>query len=75
MIDLEQLLVMKPLVHEIRLKPIPDEDFPYHLIPNGVNYPWREGRVQQIFYEWDGKVIWGLMARILAHFLEIIRKG
>jgi len=72
-VDLETLLSIQPLIHHTRLKVEPAEDFPYHLVPNGEQYQWRTGTFPQYFYEIDGHVIWGLTARILSHFLDVIR--
>lgn len=72
-VDLERLLAMQPASYDVGFKVEPGADFPFHLIPNGQQYAWRTGKVAQLFYEIDGRVIWGLTARILAHFLDIIR--
>jgi len=73
-VELERLLRADPEVHEIRTTLKPDPSFPFHLIPNGENYQWRSGKIQQMFYQFEGHVIWGLTARILYHFLEVIRE-
>lgn len=49
------------------------EDFPLHLIPEGKDYPFRRTIYPQYFYIWKEDVIWGLTARILTHFLDLIR--
>jgi coenzyme A diphosphatase NUDT7 len=71
-ISLERLLAVRPTVYEVPLKIQPEEDYPFHLIPNGADYPWRASKVPHLFYEVDGRVIWGLTARILEHFLEVV---
>ncbi|MDG5786489.1 CoA pyrophosphatase [Evansella sp. AB-P1] len=73
-IPLSTLLKMKPKEHHVFLKVMPEESFPYHLIPNGENYNWRTGKITEQFYEYEGHVIWGLTARILTHVLDEIRK-
>lgn len=72
-IELSRLLEVKPEVFTVPLKPDPPADFPYHLIPNGRDYAWRTSKTEQWFYEMDGQVIWGLTARILTHFLDLLR--
>ncbi len=72
LVPLERLLETRPAVYQASLKLQPDENYPYHLIPNGLDYPWRTGKVSHLFYEIDERVIWGLTARILEHFLELI---
>jgi hypothetical protein len=49
------------------------ENYPYELVPGGENYPYRQAKYPQHFYQWEDKVIWGLTARILKHFLDLIR--
>lgn len=72
-VGLDRLLRTDPEVYEMTFKHFPAEDFPFHLIPNGRDYRWRQGVVPQLFYQFDGHVIWGLTARILTHFLDIVR--
>ncbi|NGQ95928.1 CoA pyrophosphatase [Brevibacillus sp. SYP-B805] len=72
-IELERLLAIDPDCYETLVKVEPLPDFPFHLIPNGREYAWRIGTLPQYFYEIDGRVIWGLTARILNHFLDVVR--
>lgn len=74
-VPVSKLSLMKPKEHYIYLKVEPEGGFPYHLIPNGEDYNWRTGSVTELFYEYNGHVIWGLTARILAHVMEEISKG
>lgn len=69
-VPLEFLLKTKPKLYYVDLQVKPPEDFPFHLIPNGRNYKWRKGRIPEYFYFYEDKVIWGLTARVLHHFLE-----
>lgn len=48
----------------------PEEDFPFSLIPHGRDYHWRQGRYPIFFYEYEGRVIWGLTAKILYDFVK-----
>lgn len=73
MIPLDFLLQYGPKEHILRLKPDFSDDFPLQLIPHGANYPFRLNRLQQYFYLWEGEVIWGLTARILHHFIELLK--
>ncbi|MED4582913.1 VOC family protein [Brevibacillus choshinensis] len=73
-ISLDTLLAMEPAIHTTSSFMQPEEDFPFHLIPGGKRYPWRTGTVEHLFYEVEGRVIWGMTARVLAHFLELIRQ-
>ncbi|MEN3042517.1 MAG: CoA pyrophosphatase [Fervidobacterium sp.] len=53
----------------------PPDDFPYDLIPNGRNYPWKKGRYDVIFYKWNDHIIWGITARIAKRAYEILKNG
>ncbi|MBO8173033.1 MAG: CoA pyrophosphatase [Bacillaceae bacterium] len=72
-VPLDWLLDHDPLVHYVNLEVKPDPDFPYDLIPKGRHYPWRTRRMVEYFYQYGDYVIWGLTARILHHFLTLIR--
>jgi len=72
-VPLIRLLEMQPLVKKVRLRMDLGTDFPYHLVPGGKDYPWRTGEYPVYFYEYEKYVIWGLTARILHHFLDLIR--
>lgn len=71
-LPLDRLLATQPAKYLSTVMSEPEEDFPYHLIPGGKRYPWKIGTVEHLFYEVDGRVIWGLTARVLAQFLEWI---
>ncbi|UCZ54404.1 CoA pyrophosphatase [Bacillus shivajii] len=71
-VPLSALKKMEPKKHHVYLKVKPEDEFPFHLIPNGENYEWRTGVVNEQFYGYDGYTIWGLTARILTHVLEEI---
>lgn len=73
-VELERLFAIEPSRYNTMLRVEPAQDFPYHLVPNGEQYAWRTGAFPQYFYEIDGQIIWGLTARILSHFLDVIRK-
>lgn len=73
-IPLERLLPLNPLYHKVKIKIEPPEDFPFEKIPFGRNYPWRQATWPELFYEVEGRIIWGMTARLLHHFLEIVRE-
>lgn len=72
-VPLSYLLNAKPLIHNISMQPIMEDDFPFELIPNGRDYPFNCGNYVQYFYIWEGEVIWGLTSRILQHFIELLK--
>lgn len=74
-VPLQELKEQTPLAAEIILKVIPPPGYPFHLIPQGKDYPFRAGRLHHYFYEYDGEIIWGITARILLNFFAIINSA
>ena len=60
----------RPEVYMTTVTTIPDDDFPFDLIPGGRDYPWRSRRHPIYFYRHPEGVIWGLTAMILHEFFE-----
>lgn len=73
-IPLSHLKNMKPETYKINFKVEPEENFPFDQIIGGEKYKWRPRILDEHFYFYEGKVIWGLTARILSHFIELIKK-
>lgn len=72
LVPLEKLRTARPELHFVDVRMEPPDDFPFERIPNGRDYKWRSGQIPEYFYEYEGRVIWGLTARILHHFLTLI---
>ena len=74
-VPLQYFFDVKPKVHQLSFEPVAKEndDFPYHLIPGGRNYPWKMMNIKEYFYEYENYVIWGLTAKIVRHFIEILQ--
>lgn len=70
-VPLSFLQKAEPELHFVDLQMTPPADFPFDLIPNGRNYKWRAGKIPEYFYFYEDRIIWGLTARILHHFLEV----
>lgn len=51
---------------------VPGNGFPFEKIPGGTNYPWRRGRYEVNFYEYDTHIIWGLTAKIMKASVDLI---
>lgn len=64
----------KPLIYEIDLSAKLGEDFPYHLIENGKEYPFRNAVNKQYFYKYGDTVIWGFTAQIVKSFMDILKE-
>lgn len=72
-IPLDWLLTHQPVKHIVQMDPQPGEDFPYDRIAQGKNYNWRKRTIEELFYHYNDHSVWGMTARILTHFLEILR--
>ena len=63
-----------PEVYEVDWHPVFPVDFPFNKIYGGRNYGWRPRRSRIRFYEYEGRVIWGMTARIIENYVSQ-RKG
>jgi 8-oxo-dGTP pyrophosphatase MutT (NUDIX family) len=50
-----------------------DDDFPYHLIPQGKKHNQKRGAYEIYFYRYNGRIIWGITAEITKNFIDIIK--
>ncbi|MGM0839673.1 MAG: NUDIX hydrolase [Bacillota bacterium] len=62
----------EPDLYNIKFKMEPEESFPFKQIPGGENYNWQARNMKEHFYYYEDKVIWGLTARVLHHFVKLI---
>ncbi|MDP4162144.1 MAG: CoA pyrophosphatase [Bacillota bacterium] len=62
----------QPECHKINYQIQPESNFPFHLIAGGENYNWQMRKLDEYFYHYRGKVIWGLTARLVRHFIELL---
>lgn len=72
-IPLNWLLDHQPQQHIVELDPQPGEDFPYDRIAQGRGYVWRKRPIVELFYHYKDHSVWGMTARILTHFLDVIK--
>ncbi|WP_449539343.1 NUDIX hydrolase [Ferdinandcohnia sp. Marseille-Q9671] len=61
-----------PQVHKIKFHVEPDKNFPYGDIIGGENYKWQVRGMDEVFYYYENRVIWGLTAGILKHFIDVL---
>ena len=61
-------------VYTVDWKPVFPEDFPFDKIYGGKNYGWRPRKSRIRFYEYEGRVIWGMTARIIENFVHSTKK-
>lgn len=71
-VPLSYFLKTKPKKYKVYFQVVPEENFPFSLIAGGENYNWREHQIDELFYEYDEKAIWGLTAKILTHFIALL---
>lgn len=62
----------QPDSYKINFQVEPEDGFPFDLIIGGENYNWQTRTMHEYFYRHNEKVIWGLTARVLTHFIELL---
>lgn len=72
-IPVNWLLNYKPYMHLVSMEPTPSPDFPYEKIVNGADYKWGTRAIEEWFYDYKEYTIWGLTARVLKHFIGLIK--
>ena len=72
-IPIKWLLNYEPYMHKVSVELVPSPDFPFGKIVNGAQYQWRTQTMEEWFFDYEKYTIWGLTARILKHFIEIIK--
>lgn len=72
-VPLQYFLETEPEVYKVNFQVIPEANFPYDLIQGGKKYDWKVRQLDELFYQYNDKVIWGLTARILAHFIHLLQ--
>ncbi len=61
----------QPEIYYINYSVEPEEQFPIDLIVGGKDYQWQSRKMEEYFYRYENRVIWGLTAKMLAHFIDI----
>ncbi|WIF94147.1 NUDIX hydrolase [Caminicella sporogenes] len=74
-VPLQYFLNNSPDVYYIKTKLEIFEDFPFHKIQNGRFYNFRVGTYPIYFYEYKNYIIWGITARIVNNFVNILNKN
>jgi len=75
LVPLRDLAAATPQRFEENVTTEIDRDFPYEKVGIGEDYAWRVGRWVIPIYDVDGRVIWGLTARITEKVLETLAAG
>lgn len=72
-VPIRYFLENEPLLYKMEIGPSLTEDFPYHLIKGGRNYKFSRGYLNQYFYKYEDRIIWGFTAMIIKSFIDIIK--
>lgn len=63
----------EPEKHYVNYYPKIEDNFPYHMVNNGIDYKWAEIRNQVYFYKYNKYIIWGLTAKITYELVQRIK--
>lgn len=72
LVPIHYLLKHEPSLYNNEVQVIPNENFPYDIIPNKKDYKFATSNYRVLFYKYKDYVIWGITAKILENFLEFI---
>lgn len=73
-VDIDKMLETEAEVYKVETVPKVPEDFPYEKVTGGKSYRWRGGWANVPVYDIDGRIIWGLTARITKGFLDTVKE-
>lgn len=71
-VPLPWLMKQIPEKHTLTFSVDRQADFPFERIVSGKDYAFRALQITEPFYDYQGKTIWGLTARILEHFVFLM---
>jgi 8-oxo-dGTP pyrophosphatase MutT (NUDIX family) len=72
-VPLDFFLNSKPECHPMKVAPIFEENFPFHMIRGGREYKFSTAKLNQYFYKYKDYVIWGFTALILKGFIDVLK--
>jgi coenzyme A diphosphatase NUDT7 len=74
-VPLEFLLNAEPLEKSVKIISQPEEDFfPYNNKEKAKEYKWDVGKNKIYFYKYNEYIIWGITAKILHNFLDMLKR-
>ena len=73
-VPLDWFLDNDPERYQCTVHTVPDDDFPFHLVPGGREYHWKKGKYDVYFYQYQGEIIWGMTAKLLQAFVKLYKK-
>ena len=63
----------KPDTYYVNMEPHVPEDFPYCRIGQTEDYPWGRYRYNVLVYDWPGRYLWGMTAKIVERFASLLQ--
>ena len=73
LVPVSYLLEYNPSLYDNEVKVIPNDDFPFDIIPQKKDYKFATSNYRVLFYQYKDYVIWGITAKILENFLEFLK--
>ena len=73
-VPVEVLMDTEPQHYGEKMRPEIAPDFPYEKVGIGRDYPWRTSEHDIPVYDIDGRIIWGMTARITERVTEILKE-
>lgn len=74
LVPLDFFLENDPMSFTLPIAPQIPKDFPYELISTKGSYSWRQGESIVPIYKYGSRTIWGLTARIVCNFSQLLRE-
>ena len=63
----------EPRIYYNKVYTEPPENFPWDKVQGDYRYRWNTGNYPVVFYEYEGRVIWGITARIMRNTVQLMR--
>ena len=73
-VPLNHFIETPPKEYKVKFHAEPEENFPYELIHMGRDYNFGKREIKELFYLYEDKVIWGLTAKVLHHFVGLWKR-
>lgn len=73
-VPLDYFIETPPKMYRVSFHAEPEADFPFELIHKGKDYNFRKREMEELFYSYEDKVIWGLTAKVLYHFVGLLKR-
>ncbi len=73
-VPLSFFLENEPKAYTVEWEPCFGEDFPFRKIHGGRDYRWGRRAMTVLFYEYRGRVIWGMTAKMTHAFAALCRR-